>query len=336
MSTLDTIVTDPPENVERTTYPQNWPVYNAAQCEEKDRFKPLLAELCSTIEQPEQVRGRPRLPLGDMVFAATYKVFSGFSSRRFTSDLREAHADGLVSQAPHFNSVSNYLRDESLTPILKEMIRQSSLPLAAIETDFAVDATGFATSRYERWYMKRYGKQTDRREWVKLHAICGVRTLIITSAEVSDWRKHDSPFFVPLLEDTAERFDVWDVSADKAYLSRQNVATAAQLGAEPLIPFKSNSVRPTGKTAWSRMYHQFALEAPEFMARYHKRSNVESAFSAMKRKYGDGLRSKDPVALTNETLAKVLCHNISIVARAAREFGIEPEFANTHTVPSSA
>ena len=118
----------------RVTYSQNWPAYNAAQVEEKERFKLLLAALCSTIEQPEQTSGRPRLPLSDMAFAATYKVFSGFSSRRFSSDLRDAEADGLISRVPHFNSVSNYLGSEALTPILKSLIRLSSLPLTAIET----------------------------------------------------------------------------------------------------------------------------------------------------------------------------------------------------------
>jgi transposase len=34
------------------------------------------------------------------------------------------------------------------------------------------------------------------------------------------------------------------------------------------------------------------IEADEFMQHYHKRSNVESAFSAIKRKFGDSVRSK--------------------------------------------
>ncbi len=69
----------------------NWPAYNAAQIEEKRRFVELLADLCSTVPQPPQTgRGRLRLPLSDMLFASVYKVYVGFSARRFTSDLREA------------------------------------------------------------------------------------------------------------------------------------------------------------------------------------------------------------------------------------------------------
>lgn len=42
----------------------------------------------------------------------------------------------------------------------------------------------------------------------------------------------------------------------------------------------------------------------EFLAHYHKRSNVESTFSMIKRKFGDFLRSKTDTAMVNEALAK--------------------------------
>jgi hypothetical protein len=59
----------------RVTYSQNWPAYNAAQTNEKTRVTELLRGLCDGIEQPPQGRGRPRLPLSDVVFSAVMKVF---------------------------------------------------------------------------------------------------------------------------------------------------------------------------------------------------------------------------------------------------------------------
>jgi len=41
----------------KVTYTQDWSAYNAAQCEEKDRFMPMLADLCATIPNPPQGRG---------------------------------------------------------------------------------------------------------------------------------------------------------------------------------------------------------------------------------------------------------------------------------------
>ena len=108
----------------------NWTAYNAAQSEEKTRFVELLADLCRTVPQPPQHgKGRPRLPLSDMVFTSVYKVYVGFSSRRFTSDLRDAFVEERINSTPHFNSVNRYLSDPQLTDVLKELITASSLPL---------------------------------------------------------------------------------------------------------------------------------------------------------------------------------------------------------------
>lgn len=64
----------------------------------------------------------------------------------------------------------------------------------------------------------------------------------------------------------------------------------------------------------------------EFLAHYHKRSNVESTFSMIKVKFGDAVRSKTDVAMVNEALAKLLCHNICCLIQSACELGIEAKF----------
>jgi transposase len=310
--------------VTRVTYRQNWSAYNAAQTEEKTRFVALLADLCRGVPQPEQAMGRPRLPMADMAFAAVYKVYSGFSSRRFTSDLRDAHRDGYIDCAPHFNSVSNYLASPELTPVLNNLITASSLPMRSVETNFAVDSSGFATSRFVRWYNKKWGREIDNQEWVKVHLICGVQTKIVTSVEVSGWAANDSPFFIPLLNATAQNFNVAEVYADKAYIGRNNVAAVTRVGATPFIPFKSNALVPNEFSPWAKMYHQFAYHRDDFLAHYHRRSNVETVFSMMKAKFGDGLRSKTDVAMFNEVLCKVLAHNLCVTIQAIHELGLDP------------
>jgi transposase len=313
---------------QKVTYSQHWSTYNEAQVNEKDTFVKLLADLCSGIPQPPQATGRPRLPLGDMVFAAVYKVYCGFSSRRFQSDLRDAHAKGLISRVPHFNSVTNYMADEDLTALLHELIVTSAIPLRALESDFAVDSTGFTTSRFIKWLDEKHGIGTDgrhRKEWVKAHVMVGTRTNVVTSVELSDWKGGDTVYFPALVQTTAKSFDVAEVSADKAYLTKSNVDLVEQVGATPYIPFKKNTkpVLNVG-TAWERMYHRFASDPEGYASHYHRRSNVETTFSMIKGKFGDSLMSKSAAGQANEVLCKVLAHNIVCVAQAAIEYGINP------------
>ena len=126
----------------KKTYPQNWSAYNAAQTHEQDRFQVLLADLCSGLVTAPPKNGRPPLPLSDAVFSIVFKVYSTISQRRFMSDLREAHERGFISKVPHFNSISNYLENPQLTSVLRNLITDSSLPLKAVETEFAADFYG--------------------------------------------------------------------------------------------------------------------------------------------------------------------------------------------------
>ena len=54
----------------------------------------------------------------------------------------------------------------------------------------------------------------------------------------------------------------------------------------------------------------------------------EFTFSMMKRKFGDSLRSKTDVSMVNETLCKVLCHNLVVLIHEMYELGIAPSFGN--------
>jgi transposase len=99
----------------------------------------------------------------------------------------------------------------------------------------------------------------------------------------------------------------------------------ADLGATPYIAFKSIHSGAAGGL-WEKMFHYFAFNRQEFLGHYHKRSNVESTFSMIKAKFRDHVRSKTDVAMTNEVLCKILCHNICCLIQAMYELGIEPTF----------
>jgi transposase len=329
-----TVVTETVK-VTRQTYPQDWKAYNYAQTHEKSELQALLYELCRNLPEPERRKGkgRPPLSLPDIIFASVTKIYSTISGRRYQTDLREAKARGYLTYLPHYNSVFKYLESEALTPYLYELITLSAAPLKSIESDFAIDSSGFSTGQFTRWLDVKYGTKEDRRMWLKLHLMVGVKTNIVTSVEVSDGYAHDYPFFKGLVDRTADAgFKLKEVSADKGYLGASNMLATLQRGAIPYIPFKSNS-SPHDNTysaksdLWTRMYHFYALNRAEFLQHYHKRSNVETTFHMIKSKFGQRLRSRTLTAQINEALCKVLCHNLCCVIQSVHELGIEAAFA---------
>lgn len=124
---------------------------------------------------------------------------------------------------------------------------------------------------------------------------------------------------------TAETFDVQEFSADKAYASNENFEAVADVGGTAFISFKSNATGGVGGL-FEKMFHYFQFQRDEFLAHYHRRSNVESTFSAVKRKFGDSVMSKSDTAMVNEVLCKLLCHNLCCLIQEQEELGIAPVF----------
>lgn len=161
------------------------------------------------------------------------------------------------------------------------------MPLKSVEVDFAVDSSGFSAGNNGRWFDTKYGDK-DIRGWIKLHLMCCVKTNIVTSVEATHAAAGNSMQFKPLVDRTAANgFTMKEVSADKAYLGKDNFATVLRHGATPYIPFKSNSRPDINGLIWERLYHYYNFQRDEYMRHYHKRSNVETTISMIKTKFGE-------------------------------------------------
>src|SRR5260370_31427027 len=134
-----------------------------------------------------------------------------------------------------------------------------------------------------RWFDVKYGKEEDRRMWIKVHLMCGVKTNIVTSVELSDGYANDHGYFKPLIERTAENgFMLKEVSADKAYLSGENLLTTLPHKAIPYIPFKSHSTSQTNygpkSTLWTRTLNFYNDNREEILSHYHNQLHRETTF----------------------------------------------------------
>jgi transposase len=310
-------------------YTQNWPAYNQAQTTEFSMFQDILIEILDNLIETHQQhrRGRPSNDFKEMIFCCVMRSYYGKSSRRSVSFLDYALVKGYISKKPHFNTVLNYYKDDSITPILKYLIEQSATPMKDVELDFTVDSSGFSTSLYGRWLDVRIQSRRKKRIFKKAHVTSGVKTNIITAIEATPGYYADSPQFPKLVRITSKNFDMREVSADKAYSSRKNLQTVAQLGAVPYIPFKSNATgRSRGHLIWGRMKKYYDRYQDHFMMYYHKRSNAESVFNMMKRKFGTHLYSKSKVGQTNEILCKALAHNICVLIQEYHENDLKRDY----------
>jgi transposase len=228
---------------------------------------------------------------------------------------------------PNYSVPSRFFNRPQATGILIDLIERSGVVLKDIEDagTVAIDSSGFSTSTMGAYFTEKYDPER-RHRFVKAHLAVGVKSHIVLSVSVTDERGADSPEFIQLLRRlTKVGHTPHRVTADKAYLSRNNLNEAEELGIDPFVPFKINSrSHAKGSPMWNRKFHEFELRREEFDAAYHQRSNVEATFSAIKRKLGEPLLSKTSFARFNELLAKILAYNVGVVITQAHLHGLGP------------
>ncbi len=134
--------------------------------------------------------------------------------------------------------------------------------------------------------------------------------------EITDANVHDSVEFGDLL-DSLPLNNIEVVTADSAYLSRRNCDLVEAIGAKPFINVKKNidSVRAGGSKAWFDMVMGFKKRHKAWMKVYHRRSSAESAFSAIKRKFGHKLSSIRRDYQRKELMIKVIAYNLNIASK---------------------
>jgi len=112
--------------------------------------------------------------------------------------------------------------------------------------------------------------------------------------------------------------DLETVAADSAYLSWHNCDLIEAKGAKPFIKPKRNvKDRSRGSKAWKNMIHYFRGNPQGWRRTYRLRSSAETAFSAIKRKFGHRLTAVRKDLQRKELMTKVIVYNLNIVAKTS-------------------
>jgi Transposase DDE domain len=282
--------------------------------------------------RPQIYRGGRK---GSALHARALALIAKTAERKSASAMHEIYEDLIrdhdlpIKAVPSENTLSRWINDERLTPILHEYLRITSLSFRERETACIIDSTKLSQIMYGHARSIFYG--TDKREnadWMKCHAVVGADTMVVMAADFSGSHgegTHDINFLLPLLEHVLRTFAIKIVLADKAYLSDDVLNALKDLHIMAAIPLKKNAYIEKGVT-----YDQAIRELVEWFNRndnrdfhevYRVRAKVEALFSLVKRMtdgycWSRGLKAVDKnkvvpcTAWQNEALCKLICSNI--------------------------
>lgn len=174
-----------------------------------------------------------------------------------------------------------------------------------------VDASGIRIIGRSIWYSIKTKQKIYRRDCDKIHiAVCS-DLLLILNWRITQWKKNDSPFFRILL---APFKLLGIIIADLGYSSRENHQFVFERNGAGFIPFKSNATAKTKSSpAWKFTFHLWSVCKTIYQSIYHQRSKVECVFSALKKRYGDKLHSRNAYMRRKEMALRFIAYNLRII-----------------------
>lgn len=295
--------------------------YNKALESEARNIPELIYKLCQTIKETNRSGpGRPPYSLRDQTFCLLLRAFKCLSTRRFRGHLQIEEIRKYLREVPNYSAINTYLRDEKFNSILDELIGRSVQSLINVEIGFAVDGTHLSLRKRLTYKNTFTADKAKGREYVMLYILCGIESHIIPAAAVSvskgKYFGHPSEnrFFKPLLSKTVQRgFKVKAIWGDNLYDTRANKKYADEIGADWYVTPKPRK-KKRGKK-------QSPEEMPDRI-----RNSIESTNSMLKGVLGNELREDAKASLINQTLCKIIVHNLRALNEYSSIYGLEIKF----------
>lgn len=217
-------------------------------------------------------------------FKATYRDVIDY-----LSEMGEIQKAIGLSDAPHYTTIQKFFQRIGELNLLSLIEAYSCKAIA-------VDSTGFPA--YSSSYYDKIAEKSKKKRYQKMSiAIDADKQLILNCIPAVGYR-HDSKFFIPLIENLDAKYFI----GDKGYDSTENINQAINKGAKALIAIKDNA--KTGIRAVLKRINK------KFSRIYHKRSLVETVNFVIKRKFGDTVYSRCYSLLRKEILLNAVCYNV--------------------------
>lgn len=219
---------------------------------------------------------------------------------------------GLMS-VPHYSTLQRSFRRVK-KDCLYSLISLSS-KLSKLTGNMAIDATGFQRGNSSSYYSKRCDLEIKS---IKTTLLVDLKRKSIIGLHTTCSRMHDIRIAPKLVSKSIGDSAISRLTADKGYDSRNFRMFLRGLGIFPIIKYRVFEES-----------HNLLNEVMDGFG-YSKRSNIESVNSAIKRKYGDKLRSRGWRMQFKEITVKAFVYNIdrSLAKCCSFLMLISPKWAN--------
>src|SRR5690348_1655066 len=179
----------------------------------------------------------------------------------------------------------------------------------------AVDSTGIKVTNRGEWILDKWKKKRRiRKGFIKIHVAVDTKTKKIVSMSVTKEDVHDGKMLKELVDDVSKNYDIKKVLADGGYDSKDNFRQLDEMKVIPAIKVRKNSsVKNNAKCIPRKLS---VIQQLKDLNRWKKRHGysmrwmAESAFSSIKRTFGEHVSSVKWNSIVNELMLKASIYNL--------------------------
>jgi hypothetical protein len=179
----------------------------------------------------------------------------------------------------------------------------------------AVDSTGIKVTNRGEWILDKWkNKKRMRKGFIKIHVAVDIKTKKIVSMSVTKEDVYDGKMLKELVDDVSKKHSIKKVLADGSYDSKDNFRYLGRLNISPVIKVRKNSSVKNNTRCIPRKLS--VMQQLDDIKRWKKRHGygmrwmAESAFSSMKRTFGEHVSSAKWNNIVNELMLKASIYNL--------------------------
>jgi transposase len=179
----------------------------------------------------------------------------------------------------------------------------------------AVDSTGIKVTNRGEWIIDKWKNKRKRKGFIKIHVAVDIKTKKIVSMSVTKEDVHDGKILKELVGDViSKNNNIQKVLADGAYDSKDNFNYLDGLKITPAIKVRKNSSIKNNTNCTPRKLS--VIQQLDDLKRWKKKHGygmrwmAESAFSSIKRTFGEHVSSVKWNSIVNELMLKASIYNL--------------------------
>ena len=193
-----------------------------------------------------------------------------------------------LTQVPHFTTPQKCL--QRFPPRWYKMLLKQLTCLIKSRASAVIDGTGLMQTQASFSYIKRIKRRIKKRDYFKIIIVIDPNDGFILSHKGVHGNRHESPWFVPLLEQVSVPLD--DICSDKGFDSEKNQRYVIfERKAQSFVDVRGKPKRGRYR---KQVYRRKQNNPNQWKQQYRKMRNyIESKNSSVKHRFGDYIPGKN-------------------------------------------